>query len=157
MTTQSTNDHANTPDTLGIAAQVLTSNDAVQLATTGGPYSPWILGAYFVRDGFDLLLMLEAAGKTVQNLRVSQQVAFSVSRNDATFDFIQGAGDALFLPDTQAEEVVAKLTQKMPWYKLYTPCLPVRIQTREMFVTSVSRGWIPARKLQMTHHVPQNV
>jgi hypothetical protein len=131
-----------------VAAAVLTTNDAVQLATTGGPYSPWILGAYFVRDGLDLLLMVEQSGKTLQNLKVDARVAFSVSKNDAMQDFVQGAGEASLLDDAEAEVVVARLTQKMPWYKLYTPCVPVRIQTRALFVTSLARGWIPAKQLQ---------
>jgi hypothetical protein len=130
-----------------VAQAVLRGHDAVQLATAGGEYSPWILGAYFVSDGFDLLLMLEAAGKTMKNLRAAQRVAFSISKNDAMFDFVQGAGEAVSLPEEEAAGVVARLTQKMPWYKLYTPCLPVRIRARELFVTSVSRGWIPAKRL----------
>ncbi len=151
------------------ARQVFDANNAVQLATLGGTWSPWILGAYFARaprelqrpnqlreqrsvasgeqqmNDLDLVLMVERHGKTMSNLVQDPRVAFSVSKNDATQDFIQGSGTAELLADDAA--VMAALKAKMPWYQLYTPCAPVRINVRELFVTSFELGWMPARRI----------
>lgn len=138
------------------ARQVLDANGAVQLATLGGAWSPWILGAYFARAprvlqravahaDLDLVLMVERQGKTMTNLVQDKRVAFTVSKNDATQDFIQGSGTAELLTDDAP--VMAALIAKMPWYQLYTPCAPVRIAVRELFVTSFELGWMPARRI----------
>ena len=47
--------------------KVLKSNDAIMLATTGGEYSPWILGAYFASDDLKIYLLLETLGKSFAN------------------------------------------------------------------------------------------
>lgn len=134
-------------DVLDRARQVFTDNNAVTVATTGGRFSPWVLGAYFAHDGADLYLMVEKSGKTMENLQANPSVAFSVSQNDAMKDFVQGAGTAVILPDDQYDAVMARLKDKMPWYQLYTPCAPVRIETRELFVSSLTSGWFPAKRL----------
>lgn len=147
------------------ARAVFDDNNAVQLATLGGAWSPWILGAYFARAprdlwrpetaataglaDLDLVLMIERHGKTMANLQVDGRVAFSVSKNDATLDFIQGSGRASVLFPEDEPHVMGALTAKMPWYKLYTPCLPVRIAVDELFVTSFELGWMPALRLSL--------
>jgi len=145
------------------ARRVFDENNAVQLATLGGAWSPWILGAYFTRApnalwrsgepsglaDLDLVLMVERHGKTMANLQVDGRVAFSVSKNDATLDFIQGSGRATVLPVEETSHVMDALTVKMPWYQLYTPCLPVRVAVDELFVTSFELGWMPALRLSL--------
>ena len=145
------------------ARKVFDENNAVQLATLGGAWSPWILGAYFARapevlwlpdakpglGDLDLVLMVERNGKTMSNLQVDPRVAFSVSKNDATLDFIQGSGDATVLTPGDEPHVMDALTRKMSWYRLYTPCLPVRITVNELFVTSFELGWMPALRLTL--------
>lgn len=145
------------------ARKVFDENNAVQLATLGGAWSPWILGAYFTRSpqalwrpdakpglgDLDLVLMIERNGKTMANLEVDARVAFSVSKNDATLDFIQGSGNATVLTAEHEPHVMAALTRKMAWYRLYTPCLPVRIAVNELFVTSFELGWMPALRLSL--------
>lgn len=126
------------------ARQVFDDNPAIQVATLGGAWSPWILGAYFARApralwrggglaDLDLVLMVERHGKSMANLLADPRVAFSVSKNDAAQDFIQGSGQAELLDDDAP--VMAALVEKMPWYRLYTPCRPVRIAVRELLVT----------------------
>ena len=153
------------PDTTSVIAAraraVLDDNPAIQLATLGGAWSPWILGAYFTRapkglhatsaaiPDLDLVLMVERAGKSLANLQVDARVALVVSKNDAAQDFVQGSGRAVLLPDGEADAVVAALVRKMPEYRLYTPCVPVRIELRELFVTSFAAGWLPARRLTL--------
>ncbi len=147
------------------ARLVIDEHNAVQLATLGGTWSPWILGAYMARaqgelaqelakaagaslyPELDLVLMVELHGKTITNLRADPRVAVSISHNDATRDFIQASGRAVLLPEYATEPVMAALTRKMPWYKLYTPCVPVGLALSDLFVTSFPLGWMPARRL----------
>lgn len=145
------------------ARKVMDDNHAIQLASLGGAWSPWILGAYFTRapahlqsasaraglEDLDLVLMLERHGKTFGNLAADARVAISVSKNDASQDFLQGSGRAVVLPDSAADAVVATLVDKMPWFKLYTPCVPVRLELSTLFVTSFELGWMPAQKLMV--------
>lgn len=127
------------------ARAALDKNPAIVIASTGGPESPWVLGAYFVRAGDDLLLFLETAGKTLANLRAHPDLAFLVSENDAMKDFVQGAGRAELLPAAEHARVMAALSAKLPWYALYAPCTPVRIVVKRLHVSSFEAGWFPAK------------
>jgi nitroimidazol reductase NimA-like FMN-containing flavoprotein (pyridoxamine 5'-phosphate oxidase superfamily) len=135
-------------DVMARASAVFAANDAIQLATAGGPVSPWVLGAYFVADGADLYLFLETSGKSARNVVANAEVAFLVSRNDAQQDFVQGRGTAIVLPPEEEPAVRARLLAKMPWFQTYTPVLPVRIEIAELFVSSLSAGWFPAKRWQ---------
>lgn len=126
---------------------LLMTHDAVVLASSGGPYSPWLLGAYFVHEGSRLYLFLERDGKTRANLEKSHSVAVLVSDNDATKDFLQARGTVELLDEAQEPIVRKKLLEKMPWYATYTPVVPVCITLVEAFVSSLGRGWFPARRL----------
>ncbi len=140
----------NDPEVIEAAVQILNENNAIQIATLGGPWTPWILGAYFTATadrGLEIHLMVEKHGKTMQNLRADNRVAFTVNSGDATQDFLQGAGTAEVRDDAEADALVAALQVKMPWYRLYTPCAPVRIRVSNAFVTSFKRGWLPAKTL----------
>ena len=140
----------NEPEVFEAAMKILSDNNAIQIATLGGPWTPWILGAYFTATadgGIDIQVMVEKHGKTMQNLRADSRVAFTVNSGDATQDFLQGAGVAEVLDDSHADAMVAALQVKMPWYRLYTPCAPVRIRVGRAFVTSFARGWLPAKTL----------
>ena len=130
---------------LNRALSIYDKNLAVQLATTGGSYSPWVLGAYFASDGADLLLVIESSGKTYQNLQKNRSVAFSISENDASKDFLQGCGEAVFLSPEDEAMVRRKLVEKLPSFQTYTPVVPVRIRVRELFVSSLQSGWFPAK------------
>ena len=101
--------------------KVFSYNNAIMIATTGGEYSPWILGAYFVNDGLDIYHVLEKSGKTMSNLEHNKNVAISISQNDATKDFLQGYGTIEILSDDEDVRVGAMLVEKMPWFQTYTP------------------------------------
>ncbi|MEZ4367264.1 MAG: pyridoxamine 5'-phosphate oxidase family protein [Kofleriaceae bacterium] len=141
---------ASPAEILARAEAVFAANDAVQLATSGGPISPWVLGAYFAHDGADLYLFVEQRGKTAANLRASDRVAFVVSENDAMKDFVQGHGRAVMLDADQADEVRARLLAKMPWFQTYTPVMPVRLEPTELYVSSLAAGWFPAKVWRRT-------
>lgn len=130
---------------LARAQSILGENNAVQLATTGGAWSPWVAGAYFAHDGADIVLLLETSGKSLHNIQQNPSVAFSISQNDAMKDFLQGRGTAELLSAAEEPAVRAALVAKMPWYQTYTPVVPVRIRTAELFVSSLSSGWFPAK------------
>ncbi len=135
-------------DIKSVVLDILHSNCAISIATTGGEYSPWILGAYYASDGLSLYLMLEVAGKTMANLRKNSSVAIHISQNDAMKDFLQAQGVATILPESETDRVMSMLKQKMPWYQVYTPCVPVRLDMKKWFVSSFARQWFPARVLE---------
>lgn len=127
---------------------ILAENNAISLATTGGEYSPWILGAYFASDDLTIYLLLEKAGKTLANLKVNPKGALLVSQNDAMKDFLQAQFEATILPDSDEPRVREMLVKKMPWYQTYAPCVPVRLDVQKWFVSSLSRQWFPAKVLE---------
>lgn len=126
---------------------ILSENNAINLATTGGEYSPWILGAYFASDDLTIYLMLEKSGKTLANLKVNPKGALMISQNDAMKDFLQAQFEAVILPDSDEAKVRELLVGKMPWYQTYTPCVPVRLDVQKWFVSSFARQWFPAKVL----------
>ena len=131
------------------AGGVFARLNAMALASTGAPgsdYSPWVLGAYFVHDGPDLLFFLEKEGKTMKNITHTRQVAYSVSENDAMKDFVQGRGEVRTLPESDHDLVMQRMLAKMPWFQLYTPTTPCRIVTHELLVSSFASHWFPARR-----------
>jgi nitroimidazol reductase NimA-like FMN-containing flavoprotein (pyridoxamine 5'-phosphate oxidase superfamily) len=131
------------------ALEIFAANNSASLATTGGPYSPWVLGVYFANEGLSLYTFVEQSGKTIANLRANARVSLLISQNDAQKDFAQGIGRVSFLPESEAEKVRAMLVAKMPWYQTYTPVAPVRIDLDELFVSSFASGWFPAKVLKL--------
>lgn len=140
---------ATEPEIKSAVLDVLKANNAITLASTGGLYSPWVLGAFFAADASDLALylMLESSGKTLTNLKQNSDVALLVSQNDPTKDFVQAQGTATLLPATEEAAVMMRLKEKMPWFQLYTPSVPVRIDVKIWFISSFSRNWFPAKVL----------
>jgi nitroimidazol reductase NimA-like FMN-containing flavoprotein (pyridoxamine 5'-phosphate oxidase superfamily) len=128
--------------------EIMESNNAIMLATTGTDYSPWILGAYFVSEGLDIYLLLEKGGKSFANISANKNVAYSISQNDATKDFLQGKAVVEVLPDTEEAKVRDMLLKKMPWYQTFVPMVPVKITASKLFVTSLQNGWFPAKVLE---------
>lgn len=126
---------------------VYDENDALSLATAGGTISPWVLGAYFAHDGNDLYVFLEQSGRSLQNIQQDARVAFVISKNDANKDFVQAQARAEILPANDENFVRALLEKKMPWFKTYTPVVPVRLVPLEVSVSSLARGWFPAQKV----------
>lgn len=132
---------------LETARAAYAANNAITIASTGGAHSPWVLGAYFAHEGDTPLVFLEVAGKTMANLRVSPRVAYVVSANDAMQDFVQASAIAEVLPASEYDRVMASLVEKMPWFKLYTECVPVRLKPTEVFVSSFAKNWFPAKRV----------
>lgn len=128
--------------------EILKNNDAIMIASTGGEYSPWILGAYFASKDIDIYVLLETHGKTFANLKENTKVAISISKNDAMQDFLQAQAEVEILPDTDEPEVRKLIVDKMPWFQTYTPVSPVRLRVKKYFVTSLQKGWFPAKVLE---------
>lgn len=129
--------------------EIFNSNDAVTIATTGGDYSPWILGAYFASADLSLYLFIDTLGKSMSNMVLNKNVAISISKNDAMQDFLQGSGELVILEDSDETKVREMLVAKMPWFKTYTPVTPVRIDLKKVFVSSFKDQWFPARVLEV--------
>jgi len=128
---------------------ILNSNDAMMIASTGGKYTPWILGVYFTQKELELFILLETHGKTMSNLKINKNIAVSISRNDAMQDFLQGYGEAVLLDDSEEPAVREMILKKMPWFQTFTPVTPVKIVISEFFVTSLNKGWFPAKHYEM--------
>jgi len=131
------------------AQTIFAKHNALTLSTTGGAYSPWTVGVYFAHDGLSLYTFVEESGKTIENLRANPRVSLMISDNDAQKDFLQASGKVHFLDQKEADSVRAKLEAKMPWYKTYTPVVPVRIDPTEVFVSSFASGWFPAKRIHL--------
>lgn len=129
-------------------AKIFSENTAIMVATTGGEYSPWILGAYFGTDGLDLYLLLEKHGKTISNLEINKNVAIVISQNDAMKDFLQGQGTLEILSDDEDARVRQMILDKLPEFQTFTPVSPVKIHIKKFFVTSLELGWFPAKTLE---------
>ncbi|MDZ4711463.1 MAG: pyridoxamine 5'-phosphate oxidase family protein [bacterium] len=128
--------------------EIYRSNDAATIATTGGEYSPWIIGAYFANDDLKMYLFIDTLGKSMANMKVNNSVAVSISKNDATQDFLQGIGEIIILDGSEEAGIRKMLTEKMSWFKTYTPVTPVRIDIRKFYVSSFKDGWFPAKELE---------
>ncbi|CAN5535095.1 hypothetical protein BH10BAC5_BH10BAC5_05400 [soil metagenome] len=129
------------------ALKILKDNHSVFIATTGGEFSPWILGAYYAEKDLDLYLFLETSGKSMKNVLKNNTVAISISKNEASEDFLQASAEIDFLGEEEEKNVRKMLTDKMPWYQTYTPVAPVRLNLKKIFVTSITDGWFPAKTL----------
>ena len=129
--------------------EVLETYDAIMIATTGGEYSPWILGAYFGIDELKIYVLLETNGKSLSNIKINNKVAISISKNDAMLDFIQGFGEAVILDPDEDKFVRDKILAKMPSFQTYTPVTPVRIDIKKYLITSLQNGWFPAKLLEV--------
>lgn len=128
--------------------EIMQGNNAIMLATTGTDYSPWILGAYFANDGLDIYLLLEKGGKSFANITANKNIAYSISQNDATKDFLQGKAVVEILSGEEEAKVREMLVKKMPWYQTFVPMVPVKIISSKIFVTSLQNGWFPAKVLE---------
>ncbi|MDQ3019698.1 MAG: pyridoxamine 5'-phosphate oxidase family protein [Bacteroidota bacterium] len=129
--------------------EILKSYDAIMVATTGGEYSPWILGAYFGYDDLKIYLLLETHGKSFANIQINNNVAISISKNDAMQDFLQGSGEAVILDVSEDKLARDLILEKMPSFQTYTPVTPVRIDVKKFFVTSLQNSWFPAKVLEV--------
>lgn len=132
---------------------VLANHKAISLASAGGEFSPWVLGAYFAHRDGALFLGLENSGKTMRNLLANPSVAFLVTSGDAQHDFVQGQGTVTLLTCDQAAAAEALIKAKMPWYQTYTPTTFVRLDVTRFWVSSFSRQWFPAKQLAPTQGV----
>ena len=132
--------------------EIMNSNNAIMIATTGSEYSPWILGAYYVNDGLNIYLMIEEGGKSHANIKKNKNVAYSISQNDATKDFLQGKAVVQIIPDEETR-VREMLLKKMPWYQTFVPMIPIKLESSKIFVTSLQSGWFPAKVLEQKHEI----
>ncbi len=148
MTVDTSSTTTATDDVRAALREILESHHALTLASTGAEFSPWIFGAYYASDEkLNIYLTLEKSGKTLRNVEQNPAVSLMISDNDAMKDFVQAQGRIVLLSGGEEERVHELLTQKMPWYKLYTPSSYARLEVSRFFVSSFARGWFPAKQL----------
>ncbi len=129
---------------------VLASLPALYVSTTSGN-EPWLAAGFFAEsDPFTLVMVLEAAGRTLTNIRSNPRVSLMVSSGAPFEPFVQGSADAVILTGgEETEEVKQALLRKAPQIDsmLDYPLEAVRFKVRSWRVTDVPNGWIPGKEL----------
>ena len=127
-------------------AEILSSNNTVTITTRNGDRI-WSAKAYYAdRDGH-IYVILENAGHTLQNIRRNPEVFFVIENGEPT-RFIQGEGVAEILGPTEEhpEErslITARNFPIVPFLKANPKTTVVRIRPKRVFVTDLSRGFLP--------------
>lgn len=127
-------------------AEILSSNNTVTITTRNGD-GVWSAKAYYAdRDGY-IYVILENAGHTLQNIHRNPEVFFVIENGEPT-RFIQGEGVAEILGPTEEhpEErslITARNFPIVPFLKANPKTTVVRIRPKRVFVTDLSRGFLP--------------
>lgn len=111
--------------------------------------TPWVAGGFFAEsDAFTLVMVLEAQGTTLTNIRANPQVAVVVSSGNAFEPFLQAAADVEIVEDEAGmEEIKTALRAKAPEIEpiLGAPIRGIRLRVRAWKVTDIVNGWLPAK------------
>lgn len=129
---------------------VLAAFPVLYISTASGS-EPWLAAGFFAEsDPFTFVMVLEAAGRTLTNIRTNPRVALMVSSGSPVEPFLQGSADAVVLTAVEETEAVKQaLLRKAPQIEslLGYPIEAVRFDVRSWRVTDVLDGWIPGKEL----------
>lgn len=93
--------------------QLLARHKSLEIATTGGPVSPWVAGAFFAEAGlFRLKLVLETRGKTLANVTANNRIAVIVSADNPFTAWAQAQGTAHVVDGDDDAAVRAALARR---------------------------------------------
>lgn len=130
--------------------ELLAGAKSLYLSTTAGD-APWGAGAHFAEvDPFTLLLVLEASGRTLSNIRANPRVAMVVSSGAPYDPFLQGDADVEVVTDeAEDQQIRSALLAKVPEIEpfLHAPLVAVRLLVRRWRATDVPNGWLPGREI----------
>ncbi|MFQ5911268.1 MAG: pyridoxamine 5'-phosphate oxidase family protein [Thermoplasmata archaeon] len=120
---------------------------------TSGKEGPWVASAYFAEEGTRIYCLLTHGTRTLENSKNNPSIAFCVDRQ-VPDKFLQGRGIIEPLPDESEEKKKGEslLLKKIPEIAgfmkepTYTIC---RVTPSELFVTDFSRGWFPAKVVEV--------
>jgi hypothetical protein len=109
-----------------------------------------VAGVYYAEsDPFHLTLILEAAGRSLANIRANPYVAVSLSSRSPFDVFLQGEGDAEMLDNVEqldaARDAVWAKAPEIELLKFRAPA--VRLTIHHWRATDVMMGWSPGREL----------
>ena len=127
-------------------AQVLQENTVMNVATQGDQ-GPWCATLFFVEEGFDFLCLVESAGRTMANLKLTHRVAFTINRQ-APDRFLQGSGTAYVvgLP-SENPELFDAMCRKQPQLREFVTTVPglviVRIVNERLALSDLPAGIFP--------------
>jgi nitroimidazol reductase NimA-like FMN-containing flavoprotein (pyridoxamine 5'-phosphate oxidase superfamily) len=118
--------------------------------STSADDRPWVAGVYFAEsDPFHLTLVLEAAGRSLANIRANPNIAVTISSSSPFDLYLQGEGDAELLDnDEQLEAAKTAVRAKAPEIELLKfRAAAVRLTIRHWRATDVTIGWRPGKEL----------
>ena len=128
-------------------AGIVAENNTITLTTKGKDGEVWSAKVFYGdRDGF-IYVILEDGGHTLRNIKENPEVFF-VIENGSPERFVQGRGIAEILgPTHERPQERASVTFKnlpiVPFLKVNPRTTVVRIRPLEVFVTDLSRGFLP--------------
>ena len=130
---------------------LLASHPTLKLATVGHGDMPWITAAFFTEDGpYQLLLMLDAGGRTLANLQANPDVAVMIESGDPTTLFAQAEARAEIMDErcgaTFRDALIAK-TPACATVVALPRLVPVRVHVDRWRITDARSGGVPARDL----------
>ncbi len=134
-------------DKLRRFAEILSSNNTVTITTKDREGNVWSAKVFYAdKDGY-VYSILEDKGHTLRNVRENPEVFF-VIENGNPIRFVQGRGTVEILGPTSShpEErslITARNFPIVPFLKANPDTTVVRIRPTEVFVTDMSRGFLP--------------
>lgn len=133
-----------------LVRRLLAAAPTMYLSTTAND-EPWGAGTFFAEsDLFHLSVVLEAHGRTLNNIRRNPRVAMVVSSGNPFEPFLQGAADAELLDGgDNLKATTDALRTKAPQIEplLSVPMVAVQLHVRRWRATDVVNGWLPAKEI----------
>jgi hypothetical protein len=136
-------------ETAQVVTEVLAAYPHLYLATAEDG-RPWVGGVYFAETSpFELVIILEAHGRTLTAIRSNPRVGMVVSSGQPHKPFLQGSATVEVLDGAASDEAHRVLAAKVPQIEsfLQYPHEAVRLAVSLWRVTDVANGWIPGRTL----------
>jgi general stress protein 26 len=137
---------------LQVIDEVYKASQVCVLGTLGEDGS-WVASTYFAEDGTNFYCLLTHGTKTLENSKNDPNIAFCMDRQ-VPDKFVQGSAEIEHLPDGSEEKKKGEelLLAKIPAIAgfmqnpSYTIC---RISPTKVHVTDFSKGWFPAKVLEL--------
>lgn len=134
-----------------VLSGILKNNQVCGIASESEE-GPWIATTYYAEDGIRLYCLLTHGTKTIANVQRDQRIAFSIDDKKPD-NFIQGSGNVEILYDENEIEkgkkfLLEKIPEIAPFMEQPNFSI-VKINPTRIFVTSFSKGWFPAKTLEL--------
>src|SRR5512136_940735 len=121
--------------------ELLRENTVMNVATQGDE-GPWCNTLYFAEEGFDLLCLVESAGRTMANLKRNHRVAVTINRQTPD-RFLQVSGTAYVIgPPAENPALFDFMCGKQPQLREFVTKVPglviVRIVSERLSLSDMA-------------------